>query len=83
MTLDSAQLITDELIKEAAADEINIESMYNDLRSRFYTTPNRRILNLYVADHNAIAQHVVIDEASLKGATNLLKTYAFHFHQRR
>ena len=46
------------LLAKVAADEINVQAIYEDLRTRFYQTPNQRTLNFYAADHKTIAKQV-------------------------
>ena len=77
VTLDSAQLITDEQLAEIAADEINVQAIYDDLSTRFYQTPNQRTLNLYAADHLNIAKQVKVEDAALQERYESLKASRF------
>lgn len=65
--------IPDDLIVEAETaitDQATIQTTYEELQQQYFTIPEQRVVTVFAADADEIAQFVSIDDAAIEAAYN-------------
>lgn len=61
----STRALLDEFRDEAADDPAAIETLYRDLKERYFRIPSKRRVTVFAAEPDAIAEQVVLDDATI------------------